>query len=235
MPKTSYRVNVTEIETLTPTVKVFRLAFDSEIKFSFVAGQYVMVDVPKGDSLVLKPYSIASPPYQKGTIDLCIKYVEGGYVSTYFHTRVRVGDVLTIHEALGFFVDRGGPHERVYVGTGTGIAPIRSMILDLYHSGFEGPMSVYFGVRYEDELLYEADWRKLEAEHPAFRFIPVVSRPKTWTGRTGWVQEALRDTLRDPASKEVYVCGLVPMVKAVKPLLMELGVPRQQIHTEKYV
>jgi NAD(P)H-flavin reductase len=123
----------------------------------------------------------------------------------------------------------------VYVGTGTGIAPIRSMILDLYRSGFEGPLTVYFGVRYEDELLYEADWRRLEAEHPQFRFYPTVSRPKAWTGRVGWVQDALRDTLRDPASKEVYVCGLVPMVKAVKPLLMELGVPRQQIHTEKYV
>jgi Na+-transporting NADH:ubiquinone oxidoreductase subunit F len=228
-------VTVAAIETLTPTVKTFRLAFEPGTGFSFVAGQYVMVDVIKEGAIVHKPYSIASPPYQKGTIDLCIKYVEGGYVSTYFHAQVRVGDVLTVHEALGYFVDRGGPRERVFVGTGTGIAPIRSMILDLYHSGFEGPISVFFGVRYEDELLYEADWRRLEAEHPAFRFIPVVSRPKTWTGRRGWVQDALRDTLRDPASKEVYVCGLVPMVKAVKPLLMELGVPRQQIHTEKYV
>ena len=198
MPKNNYRTTVVAIETLTPTVKVFRLAFEPGTEFSFVAGQYVMVDVRKGDAVIHKPYSIASPPYQGGTIDLCIKYVEGGYVSTYFHAQVRVGDVLTVHEALGFFVDRGGTHERVYVGTGTGIAPIRSMILDLYHSGFEGPISVFFGVRHEDELLYEADWRRLEAEHPAFRFIPVVSRPKTWAGRVGWVQEALRATEASP-------------------------------------
>lgn len=234
MPKTSYRVTVVAIESLTPTVKVFRLAFEPGTEFSFDAGQYVMVDVLKDGAVVHKPYSIASPPYQRD-IDLCIKYVEGGYVSTYFHAQVRVGDVLTVHEAMGTFVDRGGPRERVYVGTGTGIAPIRSMILDLYHDGFEGPISVYLGVRYEDELLYEADWRKFAAEHSQFRFYPVISRPKAWTGRTGWVQDALRETLRDPASKEVYVCGLVPMVKAVKPLLMEMGVPRQQIHTEKYV
>lgn len=234
MPKTNYRTTVVAVETLTPTVKVFRLAFEPGTEFSFVAGQYVMVDVLKDGAVIHKPYSIASPPYQKD-IDLCLKYVEGGYVSTYFHTQVRVGDMLTVHEAMGNFVDCGGPHERVYVGTGTGIAPIRSMILALYHAGFEGPITVYLGVRYEDELLYEADWRKLETEHPAFRFIPVVSRPKTWTGRVGWVQGALRETLKDPTSKEVYVCGLVPMVKAVKPLLLELGVPRQQIHTEKYV
>ena len=194
-----------------------------------------MVDVPNGDSVILKPYSIASPPYQTGVIDLCIKYVEGGHASTYFHRRVRVGDPLTVHEALGFFVDRGGPRARVHVGVGTGIAPIRSMVLDLYHSGFGGPVSVYLGVRYEDELLYEVDWRGLEQQHPAFRFVPVVSRPRAWSGRTGWVQDALRDTLDEPGSKEVYVCGLVPMVKAVKALLLELGVPRQQIHTEKYV
>lgn len=234
MPKNNYRATVIAMETLTPTVKVFRLAFEPGTGFSFVAGQYVMVDVLKEGTVVHKPYSIASPPYQKD-IELCIKYVEGGYVSTYFHTQVRVGDVLTVHEAMGNFVDRGGPRDRVYVGTGTGIAPVRSMVLDLYHSGFEGPISVYLGVRYEDELLYEADWRRLEAERPLFRFYPTVSRPKTWTGRTGWVQDALRETLRDPASKEIYVCGLVPMVKAVKSLLMELGVPRQQIHTEKYV
>jgi Na+-transporting NADH:ubiquinone oxidoreductase subunit F len=234
VPKLSYRTTVAAIEILTPTVKVFRLAFEPGTDFSFIAGQYVMVDVMKDGAVVHKPYSIASAPYQKD-IDLCIKYVEGGYVSTYFHNQVRVGDTLTVHEALGTFVDRGGSRERVYVGTGTGIAPIRSMLLDLYHAGFDGPASVYFGVRYEDELLYETDWRTFEAEHPQFRFFPVVSRPKSWTGRTGWVQDALRDTLRDPPSKEVYVCGLVPMVKAVKPLLMELGVPRQQIHTEKYV
>jgi ferredoxin-NADP reductase len=50
----------------------------------------------------------------------------------------------------------------------------------------------------------------------------------------GWVQDALRETLTEPASKIAYVCGLVPMVKAVKSLLIELGVPREQIHTEKY-
>ncbi len=234
MPKTSYRVTVTEIETLTPTVKVFRLAFEPGTDFSFVAGQYVMVDIPKDGTVVQKPYSIASPPFQKGSLDLCIKLVEGGYVSTYFFTRVRVGDSLTIYEAQGFFVDRGGPHDRVYVATGTGIAPIRSMILELYQSGFDGPIDLYFGVRYEDEILYDSDWRKLQAEHPRFQFYPTISRPRVWSGLTGWVQDALRATLRDPASREVYVCGVVPMVKAVKPLLMELGVPRAQIHTEKY-
>ncbi len=234
MPKTSYRVTVVAIEVLTPTVKVFRLAFEPGTEFSFVAGQYVMVDVPKDGGVVQKPYSIASAPFEKGTIDLCIKFVEGGYVSTYFHAKIRVGDRVTIYEGQGFFVDRGGPHDRIYVGTGTGIAPIRSMVLDLYHAGFQGPIAVYFGVRHEEELLYEADWRRFEAEHPTFRFFPSVSRPRAWTGLVGWVQDALRETLGDPASKEVYVCGLVPMVKAVKPLLLELGVPRAQIHTEKY-
>lgn len=234
MPKRSHQVTVIAIETLTPTVKVFRLAFEPGAEFSFVAGQYVMVDVPKDGGMVQKPYSIASAPFERGTIDLCIKFVEGGYVSTYFHSHVRVGDRVTIYEAQGFFVDRGGSHGRVYVGTGTGIAPIRSMILDLYHTGFQGPIAVYFGVRREEELLYESDWRRFEAEHPNFRFVATVSRPRVWTGRVGWVQDALRETLVDPGSKDVYVCGLVPMVKSVKPLLMELGVPRGQIHTEKY-
>jgi ferredoxin-NADP reductase len=234
VPTTSYRVILQTIEPLTSSVKVFRLALDPGIDFGFKAGQFVMVDVPKGETVVRKAYSIASPPSQAGTIDLCIKHVEGGYVSTYFHERLRVGDALTISDARGSFVDRGGDYERLYVAAGTGVAPIRSMILSLYDRGFDGPMSLYFGVRHEDEILYESDWRRLEAANARFRFIPTVSRPRAWTGRVGWVQNALRETLADPATKIAYVCGLVPMVKDVKSLLLELGVPREQIHTEKY-
>ncbi len=234
MPKTSYRAVVEAIETLTSSVKAFRLAFDPGSGFTFTAGQYVMVDVPKGETVVRKAYSIVSPPSHAGSIDFCIKHVEGGYVSTYFHEQLRVGDGVTVSEARGNFVDRGGDHERVYVAAGTGVAPIRSMILGLYDHGFDGPISLYFGVRHEDEILYESDWRRLESAHARFRFYPTVSRPRAWTGRVGWVQDALRETLTAPTTKIAYVCGLVPMVKEVKALLIELGVPREQIHTEKY-
>jgi ferredoxin-NADP reductase len=234
VPKTSYQAVLHAIESLTSSVKAFRFALDPATDFRFIAGQYVMVDVPKGETVVRKAYSIVSPPSQAGSIDLCIKHVEGGYVSTYFHEQLRVGDALTISEARGNFVDRGGDRERLYVAAGTGIAPIRSMILGLYDGGFDGAMALYFGVRHEDEILYEPDWRRLEAAHAGFRFIPTVSRPRAWTGRVGWVQNALRETLSDPSTKTAYVCGLVPMVKEVKALLQELGVPREQIHTEKY-
>jgi ferredoxin-NADP reductase len=234
MSTASYRVTLHAIEPLTSSVKVFRLALAPGEAFPFKAGQFVMVDVPKGETVVRKAYSIASPPSQSGSIDLCIKHVEGGYVSTYFHEQLRVGDALTISDARGSFVDRGGELERLYVAAGTGIAPIRSMILGLYDRGFDGPASLYFGVRHEDEILYEFDWRRLEAAHHGFRFIPTVSRPRTWTGWVGRVQHALRETVTDPSTKVAYVCGLVPMVKEVKALLLELGVPREQIHTEKY-
>ncbi|MFZ5877004.1 MAG: ferredoxin--NADP reductase [Nitrospirota bacterium] len=234
MPTISYRAVLQAIETLTSSVKVFRLAVDASPAFTFRAGQFVMVDVPKGETVVRKAYSIASPPSQSGTIDLCIKHVEGGYVSSYFHERLHVGDTLTISDARGSFVDRGGEYERLYVAAGTGVAPIRSMILSLHERGVAGPMSLYFGVRHEDEILYESDWRRLETARAGFRFFPTVSRPREWSGRVGWVQNALRETLTDPAAKIAYVCGLVPMVKEVKALLLELGVPREQIHTEKY-
>ena len=234
MPKASYPTTVEAIQILTPTVKVFRLRFQPGADFRFIAGQYVMVDIPKDGGVIQKAYSIASSPMQVGSIDLCIKLVEGGYVSTYFHHSVEVGTCLTVYEAQGFFVDRGGDRERLYVATGTGIAPIRSMIQTLYADGFDGPTALYFGVRYEDEILYESEWRRLQAEHANFHFHPTISRPKAWQGDTGWVQDSLRKYLVDPGAKEAYVCGVVPMVKAVKPLLMELGVPRQQIHTEKY-
>jgi len=164
VPKRAFQVTVEAIERLTPTVKVFRLGFAADAGFDFVAGQYVMVDIPRDAGILQKAYSIASSPLQRGSIDLCIKLVEGGYASTYFHRAVEIGTTLTIHEAQGTFVDRGVDRERLYVAAGTGIAPIRSMIQALYATGFDGPMWLFFGVRYEDEILYEAEWRRLAAE-----------------------------------------------------------------------
>lgn len=237
MPHTQrYEGLVSQVEALSPRVKALHLKLGRPLEF--VAGQFVYVFLDRDGRLIKKPYSIASPPYQSPTdrLELAITLVPGGYVSTLFHG-MQGGEKLTIEGPAGRFVVKDpGASDLVFVATGTGVAPIRSMLLTLFQGGFTRNVWLIFGVRHEDEVLYLADWHCLEAAYPNFHFIPTISRPKSaeWTGEVGYVQTKLAGYVPDPNGKLVFVCGVVPMVKDVTGALIALGYRPQQIKVEKY-
>jgi ferredoxin-NADP reductase len=235
MPKTQiYHGEVTAIHRLTPRVKSFQLKLDRAMEFA--AGQFVFVHVERGGKLIRKPYSIASPPYEPDRLELAVTQVTGGYVSTWFHD-LQGGEKLTVEGPAGRFVVRNlGSADLVCIATGTGVAPFRSMLLDLFRNGFDRHVWLIFGVRHEDEILYEADWRRLTAEHPNFHFVPTISRPKSslWAGEVGYVQTKIANYVPETEAKDVLVCGVVPMVKDVTQTLLGLGFHPKQIKVEKY-
>jgi len=237
MPNTQqYDALVSQVDTLTPRVKALHLKLDRPI--GFVAGQFIYVLLERDGRLIKKPYSIASPPSQSPTdhLELAITLVPGGYVSTLLHG-MQGGEKLAVEGAAGRFVVKDpGAHDLVFVATGTGVAPIRSIVLNLFQGGFTRNVWLLFGVRHEDEILYLADWRRLEGAYPNFHFIPTISRPKSaeWMGEVGYVQTKLASYVPDTSGKLVFVCGVVPMVKDVTDKLLALGYRPQQIKVEKY-
>ena len=231
-----YEALVSRVEALTPRVRALHLKLDRPIEF--VAGQFAYVLIEREGRLIKKPYSIASPPSQSPTdyLELAITLVPDGYVSTLLHGMTG-GEKLTIEGAAGRFVVKDpGASDLVFVATGTGVAPIRSMLLTLFQRGCSRNVWLIFGVRHEDEILYLADWRRLETAYPNFHFIPTISRPKSaeWTGEVGYVQTKLAGYVPEPNGKLVFVCGVVPMVKDVTNALVALGYKPQQIKVEKY-
>jgi ferredoxin-NADP reductase len=235
MSKTQiYQTMVGAVEALTPRVKAFHLELDRPLEF--VAGQFVYALIERDGHVIRKPYSIASPPFQPDRIELAVTLVPGGYVSTWFHG-IQGGEKLTVDGAAGRFVVKNpGSAELVFIATGTGVAPIRSILLDLFRKGFERKVWLVFGVRHEDEILYLEEWRQLETRYANFRFIPTISRPQSpdWKGEVGYVQTKLATYIADTREKEVFVCGVVPMVKGVTETLVALGYQPKQIKVEKY-
>ncbi len=237
MPRTQqYEALVSLVEPLSPRVKALHLKLDRPIEF--VAGQFVYVLLERDGRLIKKPYSIASPPSQSPTdhLELAITLVPGGYVSTLLHG-MQGGEKLTVEGAAGRFVVKDpGASDLLFVATGTGVAPIRSILLTLFQGGFTRNVWLIFGIRHEDEILYLSDWRQLEAACPNFHFIPTISRPKSveWKGEVGYVQTKLANYVADPNGKLAFVCGVVPMVKDVTNALIALGYKPQQIKVEKY-
>ena len=214
----------------------FKLDFDPGTPFDFDAGQFVNLMIPATSehALIKRPYSIASPPDWKGYLDLCWKRVNGGIATNYLWT-LKTGDKVTVQGPLGRFTVRQPAAETmIFVSTGTGIAPFRSMIHNLLKHGTDREIWNIFGNRYEDDILYREEFEALAGQHKNFRNVFTVSRPKTWKGETQYVQFMLKKYIRDSKDKHIYICGLTNMINEVRQTALEMGFTKDQIFFEKY-
>ncbi|MBI2081984.1 MAG: FAD-dependent oxidoreductase [Deltaproteobacteria bacterium] len=244
MPLEPITATLEQVVDLTPTVKHFKIGFPRGNRPTFQAGQFCSIHIPEIcglDSKTGKPlrraYSIASPPHEEGFVDLCIKRVEGGPATNWLWQQEEGASVLVSIPYGKFLMKEPVNYTPVFVATGTGIAPLRSMLFDLYYKkGLATGQEVWliFGVRHDDEILYQDEWKKLEKDHKEFHFIPTVSRPKKWPGEVGYVQDKLKKFITDPMGKEIYICGLGAMVKAVQETALSIGFKKEQIHFERY-
>jgi ferredoxin-NADP reductase len=227
-------VEVLDVTDITPTVYIIR--FSHPDGFDFLPGQFISIFVEKEGKKISRPYSIASPPHEKDALELCIKVVEGGFMSNYLH-HVDPGTEVEVMGPLGRFVLLE-PIERdtVFVATGTGVAPFVSMVKHIFHGATDRDIHVTLGVRYVRELIYTDLFESLERDHPNFRFYPTISRPETeeWNGRVGYVQQVLENEIPELQGKMIYICGLHRMVEGTKQLCEEMGVPQEQVRFEKW-
>lgn len=226
-----YKGKFLNIEDQSKSVKLFTIGLDKQIEFK--AGQFINLIFESGDEKYMKPYSIASTPSNKNEIQLSVKLVENGRTTPHLFKK-KVGDEVTIKGPFGLFnLDKSKREKIVFIGTGTGVAPLRSMIIDLLDKDTNKELTLIFGVRHENEILFHDEFLKLVMDHPNFRYIPVVSRPtENWEGRFGHVQENF--DMIDPQNSEVYICGLPVMVEESKEKLLNLGLAKEDIHLEKY-
>jgi CDP-4-dehydro-6-deoxyglucose reductase len=148
---------------------------------------------------------------------------------------MKPGDLVAMKGPLGTFGWREPVRESVLVATGTGIAPFRGMLADYFARGGDAPVTLIFGARYEEGLLFAAEFREWAARHGNFRFLPTLTRPEAeWTGYAGRVQPLMLEAIRERRDLDVYLCGLKAMVEESRNLLKELGFDRKQIIAEKY-
>ena len=218
--------------------KVRELTFDPGPDFRFRAGQWVSLKVPSGapDQPHARSYSIASAPRDDGTFDLAVTLVESGPGSTFLHT-MAVGDTVPAADPTGFFtLPDALARPLLFVGTGTGVAPLRAMIESLDALAGPPPVTLLFGVRSREDILYANEFAARAERDPRFRFEPTLSRPdRDWTGRTGYVQTHFAELLTDVPDAAVYVCGLNAMVRDARDVLRKtLGLPRDRVQSERF-
>lgn len=207
-------------------------------RFGFVAGQWLSVktNMPDGEELV-RAYSIASPPSENGRFAFCLNRVQDGYMSNYL-CDMGEGAEITFQGPFGSFILRPPMRDTIFIATGTGIAPFRSMLQWLLadrerHSNHR--LQLLFGIRTEQDIYYREEFERLAAEHANFEFLPTLSRGSAgWKGLRGYVQEHVPRLVAGRTDMHTYICGLDKMVSTNRALLKELGWDRKQILYEKY-
>jgi len=222
---------------LAPDVMQVGLRLPPRSPFEFLAGQYVDVTGPAG---ARRSYSIASASTSKHALELQIRRVAGGALSAYWFEQAKVGDLLRFNGPLGsFYLRPSAGLDLVFLATGTGLAPIRSMLSQLSAMPVEDlPRSValYWGGRHEVDLY--ADPSGL---FPGLRYVPVLSRGDVgWHGAAGHVQDVLAHDVAHGraaplAGATVYACGSEKMIHGARRLLTDLGLPPRRFHFDAFV
>lgn len=200
----------------------------------FEAGQYVSMQVSdRGDR---RSYSIASSPEVTHSFELLVDITPQG-IGSQFLEKIQLGQEVKVLAPLGRFTVPQDPaeHALIFVATGSGVAPFRSMILDqLQLKGDQREMILFWGLRHENLMFWQDEFLELSESFPNFHFHPVISQATPeWTLCRGRVTNCLSvHTL--PENAGYYLCGNDAMVKDVLTFLDAKGVVPAQIHHEKF-
>jgi ferredoxin-NADP reductase len=247
-PFQTFTARLIRSRSLSDFTKHLEFEMKAVPRFGFVAGQWLSfkTNMPEGEEIT-RAYSIASPPTANAGFALCLNRVQDGYMSN-FLCDLKAGDEISCQGPLGDFILRPPMRDTIFIATGTGIAPLRSMLhwlLDTSSTGREQPslsdsrghsLWLIFGNRTEKDIYYHDEFLRLAAEHANFHYLPTLSRGSAdWAGLRGYVQEHVPAIAQRRTDMHAYVCGLDKMVKANRDLLKSLGWDRKSILYEKYV
>lgn len=204
--------------------------------FKFKAGQTYDVVLP-GDQR--RYYSVASPATQSTSLEFLIHKVPGGlFTSLLFSEGLKIGDGLRLNGPEGCFTFKTPKGRKaLFLCTGTGIAPIKSMIQTLIETNdLEGrDLHVYWGVHTSQELVVGKLFEQWAKNHEQIHFTPIVSREEAWKGVKGHVQTQAAIDHGDMTEVDAYLCGNNSMIKAaINFLTVRCGLKDDHIYADSF-
>lgn len=221
-----FRAKVLRVRHLTQDVRELILELVDTQTLEFVPGQSIAVTIPDGASGLsyLRYYSLASLPSSSHQLVLLVNAGEKGKGAT-FALEHLVGEALDCCGPFGSFHLHEDPErDLLFVGTGTGIAPLWSMLSSLFEQSCSQPVTLLWGLRSESDIYYLDELQKWADCYKNFSFILTLSQPSHhWGGERGRVTHLLQE-FPHVDHLAVYVCGNRKMVAEVTSLLQCKGV-----------
>jgi CDP-4-dehydro-6-deoxyglucose reductase len=207
---------VQKLERLADDVMVLHLKLPANEKLVFLAGQFIEFLLKDGSR---RSFSMANAPHDAELLQLHARHVAGGQFTDHVFGKMKERDILRFEGPLGtFFLREDSAKPLVFVASGTGFAPIKSIIEAAVKKGVTRPMTLYWGARRPKDLYMNAlaeSW----AARGLLKYVPVVSEalPEDgWNGRCGFVHRAVMADFPDLSAHQVYACGVPVMVDAAR-------------------
>ena len=235
-----FQTRVAKLRDLTHDIKEVTLELKDPPEISFTAGQFIQFQVPAyelTDEPVYRAYSISSAPQDNKRIELEIRLVPNGICTTYVHKYLKEGDEIIINGPYGDFFLRETERNIVCIAGGSGMAPLKAILLDMVEKQIDRNTTYFFGARAKRDLFLVEEMKELEGKLPNFTFVPVLSEPMEddkWEGKTGLVTDAVADHLKSGENVEAYLCGSPGMIDACVKVLTDKGVPEELIYYDKF-
>ncbi|MBX0305299.1 FAD-binding oxidoreductase [Haloarcula salinisoli] len=187
---------------LQPYPSLLRITVETDDPVEFAAGQYLSLRYQD----TTRVYSIASSP-TRDELEFCVGRVPGGQMTSELAVDLEAGDTVTLRGPYGeLLLEEPSPRDIVFLATGTGAAPLKSMIDYLFDTGrdrYEDTVRdiwLVLGGGWKDTLPYRVAFQSYADERDNFHFVPTVSRESyltEWTGETAYVQHTLAKYLED--------------------------------------
>lgn len=204
---------VLALERLSPSIIAVHL--ERPAGFDYRAGQFLKLFHPQSGH---RSYSLASVPELDAELILNVRKIPDGHLSSWIHQDLRVGERVTITEALGECCYTEGQPDQplLLIGTGSGLAPLIGIVRDALRRGHQGPMDLYHGGRRSEDLYLVRTLRALETVHPQFHYHPCLSAESNnsdggiESGRASDLALAAHPSLE---AHQVFLCGQPDMVR----------------------
>lgn len=229
------RLSATVAELFMHTPDVYHLAIDlpEGHGVEYGAGQYLNLVLPDGEH---RSFSMSAPP-AGDRITLQIRKIKGGRFTEEILAGTKPGDQLEVEMPHGTFYYHDKDYQpMIFAATGTGFAPIKAIIESLLDDEDCPPIHFYWGMRDEGDLYLLDEINSWAGRLYEFTFIPVLSRASDgWTGRRGYVQDAIAEDFADLSEHSIYLCGSPHMVQDAKVVVGMAGAALNKIYSDSFV
>ena len=230
---------VEEIEALTHDIKRLVLKLVDPPEMNFLPGQYAELYIPEAEPEGHRAYSMANTTSSDERAEFIIKVYPGGRFSGMLDGELEVGQRMKMRVPFGVFTLREKSEgDVIFIGGGSGMAPILSILRHMAEKGIDRKATFYYGARTRKDLFYLNEIQELGEQMPGeFRFVPALSEPEDdeeWDGETGLITDVVQSLEDDLNGTEAYMAGPPPMIDAAIPVLMQMGVDEDDIYYDKF-
>jgi CDP-4-dehydro-6-deoxyglucose reductase len=235
IPVKTLPCRVQKMDRVAEDVMILGLKLPANERLQFLPGQYLEFLLKDGSR---RSFSMGNAPHDDELIQLHVRHVPGGQFTDHVFGKMKERDILRFEGPHGtFFLREDSAKPIVFVASGTGFAPIKSIIEHALNKGIARPMTLYWGGRRPRDLYLRAlasSW----AEQGKLQYVPVISDAlpeDAWTGRTGFVHRAVMEDFPDLSDHQVYACGVPIMVdSARRDFIARCKLPEDEFYADSF-